>query len=80
MAVEARDLKVETVAELKCKNRRIANTEVIEQPLIVPDHQGRPMFRHVERWIVDRCGKLVLYRVEYSSYGRGTSIKVKPEE
>jgi hypothetical protein len=50
-----------------CAERKIVKTEVIEA--------------RVERWTLDRCGKLVNYRVRFSTNSKGgTDFDVQPEK
>jgi len=54
-----------------CKDARIINAEVTEPPAVVN------VDKWVERWTVDRCGKLVYYRVVLTPGKRGgTDYKV----
>lgn len=56
-----------------CAQRKIAKTEVLEAR---PD--GAPA---AERWTVDRCGKLVSYRVRYAPNSKGgTDLDVRLEK
>ncbi len=56
----------EMFADSPCPDRRIANTEVIEDPHDLR-WEGEILVyaAWAERWTVDRCGTLVSYRVEY---------------
>jgi hypothetical protein len=50
-----------------CAERKVVKTEVIEA--------------RVERWTLDRCGKLVNYRVRYSTNSKGgTDFDVQLEK
>ncbi|MCH8348102.1 MAG: hypothetical protein IH901_06385 [Proteobacteria bacterium] len=52
-----------------CEQRKIVNTEIIDYP----KNPGKDPW--TERWTVDRCGKLVFYKVEFTpSPGGGTDI------
>lgn len=65
-------LALDSGADIACKDRKVVNTEVIEQPTGVRIKWGRMVKgRWVERWTVDRCGTRVAYRVEYTADGRG---------
>jgi len=56
----------EMMADTPCQNRRIANTEVIEDPHDLRWEGEMLVYgAWAERWSVDRCGTLVPYRVEY---------------
>jgi hypothetical protein len=68
-------------AQVKCQDRTVVNTEVIEQPQDVR-REGKRLLqgRWTERWTLDRCGSLVLYRVAYSADGKsGISYEVTPD-
>ena len=54
---------LDTAADTACKHRKIVNTQVIE---VHPTGKSG-----VERWTVNRCGKLVHYRVTFTSSPRG---------
>jgi hypothetical protein len=61
----------EMASDAQCNQRRIVDTEVIEQP----SQPGKDPW--VERWTVDRCGSSVSYRVAFTpSNAGGTDIKV----
>jgi hypothetical protein len=55
--------------DTKCADRKIVKTETIE---------SKPA---VERWTLDRCGKLVNYRVRFAPNSRGgTDLDVQLEK
>ena len=56
----------EMIADSPCPDRRIANTEVIEDPHDLR-WEGETLVyaAWAERWTVDRCGTLESYLVEY---------------
>jgi hypothetical protein len=54
-----------------CSQRKVVDTRMVEWQ---PDH-------HTERWIVDRCGERVDYRVTYRPSPRGgTDFDIHPEK
>ncbi len=68
-------------AQVKCQDRTVVNTEVIEQPQDVR-LEGKRLLqgRWTERWTLNRCGSLILYRVAYVADGKaGISYDVIPE-
>jgi hypothetical protein len=58
-------------ANPQCKQRRIADTEVVE---LHPD--AKPA---VERWSVEECGRRVHYRVTLPPTGKGSAFSVRAE-
>ena len=66
-------MMVDSVMDLACKQRKVLSTEIVE---VSPDGKSG-----VERWTIERCGKLVAYRVTLvpSSMG-GTDFGVKFEK
>lgn len=64
---------MDMLADQECSSRKVVNTEIIE---IGPGGKSG-----VERWTVNRCGKLVNYRVTFTPSPRGgTDFAVKPEK
>jgi hypothetical protein len=62
---------LESVEDNTCKQSKIINTEIVDYP----KNPGKDPW--TERWTVDRCGKLVYYRVVFTpSPGGGTDFGV----
>ena len=67
----------------ECMYRKIVNTVVIEKPKDVRMESGRSIRGNwVEHWTLDRCGTLVLYRIEftYDEKTGGTYFRVRFEK
>ena len=67
--------------QAKCQDRTVVNTEVIEQPQDVR-LEGKRLLqgRWAERWTLNRCGTLILYRVAYTADEKaGISYDVTPD-
>ena len=63
---------IDSAEDTKCKDRKVVNTEVTEKPRDVRFERERMLQGWwEERWTVDRCGKLVPYRVRYTADGKG---------
>jgi hypothetical protein len=61
-------LAIDMAADSTCRQRKIANTEVL----------ARSSTERTERWTVDRCGKLVPYLVTFSpDPAGGTNFRVR---
>jgi hypothetical protein len=61
---------IDGAEDTTCVKRTVVNTETIKKPTR-PDETGE------ERWTVDRCGKMIPYRVTFTpSTGGGTDIRV----
>ncbi len=59
---------------VKCNNRKVIKTEVIEQSRDFKAENGRPVEGSwTERWTLDRCGTPVRYRVLYTFGEKGTT-------
>jgi len=55
-----------------CQNRKIVNTEILEQPKDARFVTGGMVAGSwKERWYLDRCGKVVPYDVQYTPDGKG---------
>lgn len=64
---------LDSVHDKECKQRKIANTGIVQMPTA----ENRTA---VERWIVDRCGKQIPYRVTFTPSPRGgTDFRVSQE-
>jgi hypothetical protein len=61
----------ETISDNTCGQRKVINTEVVESPRSVGVDPW------AERWTVDRCGKLIYYRIGFVPDSKGgTDIHV----
>ena len=56
---------LEAAGDKTCKQSKVVNTEIAEQP----NNPGKDPW--TEKWTVDRCGKLVYYRVKFTPSPRG---------
>lgn len=62
----------EFIADKKCQDHHLINTEVIEQPRDVRVENGvLQQGAWLERWTVNRCGTLVPYKVKYAADQQG---------
>jgi hypothetical protein len=69
-------------AHEKCQDRTLTKMEVLERPQNVR-MDGRKLVQGqwTERWTLNRCGKLVAYRVTYIAEEKtGISYEVKPDQ
>jgi hypothetical protein len=53
-----------------CPDRKVVNIKVIEEPKNVRPIQGH----WAEEWLVDRCGRVVAYKVEYTTDEKGNAF------
>lgn len=68
-------LQLELASDERCEDHGIINTEIIEYPSRIG------ISKWAERWIVDRCGQRIVYRVEFRPDGRGGAyFKASQEE
>ena len=73
---------MESLGGKSCTQRKVIGTEVIERG-IDPKYDGDRLVegKWTERWTVDRCGKVVRYRVMYSiNQMGGQVINLSPPE
>jgi hypothetical protein len=64
---------LETASSQNCDERRLARTEVVKRAT-ADDYSA------VERWTIDRCGKLVSYLVTFKPGANGgVDFSVRPE-
>lgn len=56
---------LEAAGDNTCKQSKIVNTEITEQP----NNPGKDPW--TEKWTVDRCGKLVYYRIKFTPSPKG---------
>lgn len=64
---------VDSITDQECSSRKIVNTEIIQ--MYSSGKSG------IERWTVDRCGKLINYRITFTPSPRGgTDFTVKLEK
>jgi hypothetical protein len=69
--VASRVLEQASQAKPPCRNPRIVDTEVVEL-----HGDGKVA---LERWVVERCGSRVNYRVTFPSGTKATTPLIKPE-
>jgi hypothetical protein len=69
--VASRVLEHASQAQPACRNPRIVDTEVVEL-----HGDGKVA---LERWVVERCGSRVNYRVTFPSGTKATTPMVRPE-
>ena len=55
----------EVISDNTCNQRKVINTEVVESPRSVGVDPW------TERWTVDRCGKLIYYRIGFTPNPKG---------
>lgn len=64
---------LDSISDKECSSRKLVKTEIIEMY-----SSGKP---GVERWTVDRCGKLINYRITFTPSPRGgTDFTVRLEK
>jgi hypothetical protein len=65
---------LDSVREVNCDQRKVAKTEVVKRA--TEEDYGA-----VERWTLDRCGKMVRYLITFKpGFSGGVDFTVKPEE
>jgi len=60
-------------AEKGCNQRMVVNTEIVQRPTAEKKTA-------VERWTLDRCGKLIPYLVTFRFGSTGTFVDVRRED
>ena len=66
-------LLMDISAEKGCDQRTLVNTEIVQRPTAEKKTA-------VERWILDRCGKLIPYLVTFRFGSTGTFFDVRQED
>jgi hypothetical protein len=65
---------LDSVREVNCDQRIVANREVVKRAT-------EENYAAVERWTLDRCGKMVRYLITFKpGSSGGVDFTVKPEE